>query len=227
MGESILFILLGVLYGFIFNNIFLSIVMAVFAFLLQEQIHIIRDYKYKKKLNENLRLSIGIITGSYIQNDDIIKAVNDNIDRIPGQVKEVFQDFLVETNFINPDVETAILKMEKSFKNKFFKEWCNCVLQCQQDRELKYILLTISEKMLDVKKVQEELDSMLFMVYRDFFSVVLVALASLPFMYFLNRQWYYILSQNILGQVITAVVYLVTGLSCIYAVKINKPVIME
>ena len=227
MAKNFIFVIFGVLYGYLFNNIFLSIIMALLGFMLQHQVSIIKDYKDKRKLNENLRVSLGIVTGSYIQSNDIIKAVYENINRIPEQVRETFKNFLVETNFINPDVETAVLKMGNSLNNKFFREWCSCILQCQKDRGLKYILLTITEKMLDVKKVQEELDSMMFNVYRDFFSVVAVALGSLPLMFIINREWFNILTNDLLGQVITAAVYLTAGLSGMYAVKINKPVILE
>lgn len=225
--KRLVYLMLGIFIGLLFNNLFLSAAMSLIIWKLFRQADEMIEMKRKKNENEQFRVAMGIINGAYIQSNDIIKAVRENAERLPEAVKDIFLKFLVETNFIDSDIERAIERMREKSDNKFFKEWCGCLRQCQKDRKLKYILLTITEKMLDIKKIQEELDSMLFAVYKDFISVCVTALMSLPLMRVMNREWYVILTQSMTGRITVAAVYFAIGISCIYAFKINRPVFID
>lgn len=222
-----IFICGGILYGLLFQNVWLALVLAILGYLLEGQLRILSDRRAAKNFNEALRVALGILTGAYIQSNDIVKAVRENVERLPDPVRPIFQQFTVETHFIAADIEGAILNLQHAAENRFLKEWCDCMLQCQHDRTLKYILITITEKMLDVKKAQEELDSLMFLAYRDFIAVVLVAVMSLPAMWVFNREWFVLLIQNNIGRLVTAILYLAVGISSVYAIRINQPVMIK
>lgn len=106
---------------------------------------------YKKHLNEELEMSISIITTSYLRTEDLIKSVKENLPFINEPVKSTFSAFVSEAELINANLVSAINSMKMKVPNRVFHEWCNILIQCQSDRSMKQTLPTITQKFSDVR----------------------------------------------------------------------------
>ena len=219
-----LFVIGGVIIGLLLNNILLSFVLAVCMALAPMQYLIFKQSSYQQYINEQMETVLAIVTNAYLQSDDIVQAIKDNMHRIEQPFLSVFKEFVASKTFIDSNIKKNIRQMKAKIDNEFFNEWCDILILCQNDRELKYVLPTIIEKMSDVKQIQAELNTMMYNIYKDHISVTLVVAANIPLMKFLNADWYRLLTTTFAGQIIVAITFAVIFISTAYVVKVNKPV---
>ena len=64
----------------------------------------------------------------------------------------------------------------------------------------------------------------MYNIYKDHISVTLVVAANIPLMKFLNAEWYRLLTDTLIGQIIVALTFAVIFLARAYVIKVNKPV---
>ena len=76
----------------------------------------------------------------------------------------------------------------------------------------------------DRKQIQEELNTQMYNIYKDHISVTLVVAANIPLMKFLNAEWYRLLTDTLVGQIIVALTFAVIFIATAYVIKVNKPV---
>ena len=221
---SLLCSLVGIMIGLLLNNILLSAVLAAGMLFLPLEYLMIRQSSYTQIMNEQMETALSLITNSYLQSGDIIKAVRENLHRIEQPFYNLFAEFIAEKTFIDSNICRNIRKLKNKVDNSFFAEWCDTLILCQQDRELMYVLPTIVEKMSDIKQMQEELNTQMYNIYKDHISVTLVVAANIPLMRFLNAEWYRLLTGTLAGQVIVALTFVVIFLAAAYVIKVNKPV---
>ncbi|WP_313559188.1 hypothetical protein [Ruminiclostridium cellobioparum] len=215
---------IGFVIGLIFNNVAMSIILSIGLTYAPVQYLKFKQIGYVIALNDQIESGLNIISNSYIQNDDIIRAVRENIDRIDEPLKNILKDFLVDTKFIDANITKAILKMKAKVRNRFFDQWCDHVIMSQKDRDLKSTLIPIMEEMSDTKKMQAELDTMMFKIYKDYVSVVIVVIANIPIMRLINKSWYLFLVTTLPGKALMALTSIVILLTTAYVIKTNKPI---
>lgn len=221
---SLLFSLGGVIIGLLMNNILLSAVLAVGMLFVPLEYLAVRQSAYTQMINEQMETALLLITNSYLQSGDIIKAVKENLHRIEPPFYNLFAEFIAEKTFVDSNISRNIRKLKSKVDNSFFSEWCDTLILCQQDRELMYVLPTIVEKMSDIKQIQEELNTQMYNIYKDHISVTLVVAANIPLMRFLNAEWYRLLTGTLAGQIIVALTFAVIFAATAYVIKVNKPV---
>lgn len=215
---------LGVVVGVMLNNVLLSIILAAAMIFLPLQALKIKQTSYVQYLNEQIEHTLSMITNTYLQNDDIVKSVKDNLPRIEQPMYSIFREFVTGNTFIDSNIVKNIRKMQMKIDNHGFREWCDTLILSQNDRELKYVLPAIVEQMSDIKQMQEELNTMMYKIYREYIMVAGVVLASIPFMRILNRDWYDVLVNTTPGKLLVALVVTVIILCLCYVIKVNKPV---
>ena len=215
---------IGFVIGLIFNNIAMSIILSIGLTYAPVQYLKFKQIGYVISLNDQIESALSIISNSYIQNDDIIRAMRENIDRIDDPLKSILKDFLVDTKFIDANINKAILKMKSKVRNRFFDQWCDHLIMSQKDRDLKSTLIPIMEEMSDTKKMQAELDTMMFKIYKDFISVVTVVVVNIPLMRLINEQWYIFLVSTLPGKTLMAITSIVILGATTYVIKTNKPI---
>jgi Flp pilus assembly protein TadB len=172
---------------------------------------------YNKQLSEELETALSIITTSYMSNDDIIYAIEHSVEHIRQPVKEVFKEFLGKTKMINSNVKLAIAQMKDSIKNEVFHEWCESLIECQDNITLKHTLQPLTARLADIRIVNAELAVMLSSPRREYITMVIMILANIPMLYLLNKEWCMTLFETFAGQLvlgITAMVCVVTGILC-------------
>lgn len=179
---------------------------------------------YKKHLNEELETAISIITTSYLRTEDLIRSVKENLNYIHEPVKANFEAFVYESELINANTTNAINSLKMKIPNRVFHEWANILIQCQSDRSMKNTLPTIVQKFSDVRVVQSELEAMMQGPRREAVTMMLLVIANVPLLYFLNRDWFHTLLFTTPGKIALAICAAIILFSLTKIMKLSKPI---
>lgn len=215
---------IGFIVGAILSNMYLAIIMCI-GFCYIPMLYItLKQNTYNKIVSDMLEGALNSITTTYIQSGDIIRAIERVLDRIPQPLAGVFIEFLAETRFVNSNVVNAINNIKAKIDNQYYKQWCDTLIQCQFDENIKYSLPSIIEKMSDLKRMQNEFDTMILDVYKNFISVISLGLIFLLMIYFMQRDWFIILFTTTPGKITIAINAGIILIGTIIIVKINSPI---
>ena len=179
---------------------------------------------YKKQLNNELETALSVITASYLRTESIITAVDENIIYLNPPVVDVFRGFLNQTRLINSNIQLAIKGLKEKIDNDVFREWCDAMIACQEDKNLKSTLLPIVSKLSDMRIVASELDYLLYEPMKEFITMAILLVGNIPLLYFLNRSWFNTLMFHPVGKVILAVTGVVIFVSLAGVIRLSKPV---
>ena len=222
---KILLAALGFAAGLLIKNPFLAIVLLAGFFWLPDAYFRISSLRYAREADEAAETAMSIITNSYLQNEDIKSAVLENIARIDPPLKEVFREFVAETGFVDASVKNALFRMRGKTDNAYFGDWCDILIQCQDDRELKYALPSIVAKLNNVKKIQLELDTAMYDIYKEYLYVLGIVVLNLPLMFLINAEWAEILFGTPIGKLTVAACFTVIFIASAYVVSVNRSLV--
>lgn len=221
---SFVLLLTGCIISVLVNNLFLfpvlSVAMALIPFF---YIQNALTY-YDKHIKEELETALSIISTSYIRSDDIIAAVSENIVYIKPPIREIFKGFLGESNAVSSDVKRALNNLKSKIDNEIFREWCDTLLQCQNDRTLKDTLLSVVGKLTDVRIINNELKTILTSAKNEYWMMVLLVVMNIPLLYMLNRDWFNTLIYSFPGKLLLGLSGMVILVTALYMKKYTKPV---
>lgn len=105
-----------------------------------------------------------------------------------------------------------------------YREWVDAIMDCQEDKNLKSTLTPIVSKLSDMRIVSAELDNMLYEPLKEFMMMVALLLCNIPFIYFLNRDWYHTLMHTSVGKGVLSICTIVLFISISGVVKLSRPV---
>ena len=171
---------------------------------------------YNRRISEELETALSIITTNYVSNDDIIYAVEQSIDYINPPVQQAFQKFLTQTKLINSNVKLAIEQLKSEINND--------LIMCQDNVTLKKTLQPITTKLSNVRIINAELRNMLMSPRREHIMMVFILLANYPILFFLNADWFKVLTDTFVGQVVNSIVAIVVIITVILAYKYTQPI---
>lgn len=222
---SMLFFVFGVLIAATMNNVFLIPVLAVGLCLLPFYYIKFTYGKFKKQLNIELETALSMITTSYLRGKGtFIHAVEENVQYLNPPVSEVFKNFLLQTKLINSNTKEAIENLKNGVINDVFHEWVDTVIACQDDYNIKHTLPAIVSKLSDIRIVSSELDILLFEPVKEYITMIILVLSSIPIMYFLNKDWYKVLMFTNFGKVILTIAGTVIFISIAAVSKHTRPI---
>ena len=181
-------------------------------------------YHYKKDIAAELETALSIITTAYLRNEDILTAVEVNLDYLNPPVRDIFAEFLTQIKMINPDVHAALRAMKPKIDNEVFQEWCDAISACQYDRGMKTTLTPIISKLSDMRIVNAELEYLMFEPRKEFIIMVILVIGNIPLMYALNHSWYNTLMHTAIGQIVLAVTAVLIFVSTAFVIKLTKPI---
>ena len=207
-----------------YNNMFLIVPLEMIATAAPFVYIRHRSISYKKIINEELETALSIITNSYIRNDNIIVAVEENIAYIHDPIRRVFKEFIFNCDYVDSDIKRNLRLLKQSLNNAVFSEWCNSLISCQSDRSIKYTLPAIVKKLSNIRLVSVRLDSMLYEPVREYIIMVIILLFNIPVFYVLNKEWYRILTQTQIGHIVMAVCVLIIAITAAGVTKLTKPI---
>jgi len=179
---------------------------------------------YRRHVNEELETALSIITTSYLRSENLLLAIEENLTYLNSPVQEVFAGFMTQTRLINANIRTALERLKGNIENDVFKEWCDAMMACSENRNLKSTLLPIVGKLSDMRVVGAELEYMMYAPMKEFITMAILLLSSIPLMFFLNRTWFENLTQTIPGKSVLSCIAVVLLFSLSAVVKLSKPV---
>jgi len=179
---------------------------------------------FKRDIAAELETALSIITTAYLRNEDIVTAVEENIDYLNPPVLSVFKGFVYRIKMINPDIAAGLEDIKEQLENAVFREWCDALIACQLDRNLKTTLTPIVSKLSDMRVVNGELENMVFEPRKEFISMQLLVVGNIPLLYFLNKDWYNALMHTPLGQIILAICFAAIFISAAFVIKLTQPI---
>jgi hypothetical protein len=105
-----------------------------------------------------------------------------------------------------------------------FREWCDAVSACQQDRSLKTTLSPIVSKLSDMRVVNGELEKILYSPRREFITMAALVILNVPLLRFINADWYGTLTGTIPGKAVLALCAAAMFISFAFVVKLTQPI---
>ncbi len=221
---SVLLSILGILIGFSMSNYFIVPVLCTGLCTVPFIYIKFLGIRLKKQQNEELETALSIITSSYIRSENIVLAISENKDYLNPPVKDVFEQFVLQSNLVNPDIKILLNSLKQQIDNSIFQEWCDAIIACQDDGALKTTLTPIVKKLSNIRLVSVRLDALLYAPIKEFITLALLVVANVPLMYFLNRTWFEILVFHTAGKFTLAVCAAVIFISTVNIIKISRPV---
>lgn len=221
---SVVLFIVGALVAVAINNLFLlptiSIALALVPFIYTTNILSL----YERTTKEELETTLSIISTSYIRNDDIVYAVQENIEYIKPPIKEVFKSFETEATLVSSDIKKALHHLKRKIDDEIFREWCDALIQCQDDRTLKDTLLPIVSKLTDVRVINNELKTMLQSAKNEYWMMVLLLISNIPILYMLNKDWFNTLVYETSGKAVLGICGVVILVTALFMIKFTKPI---
>ena len=179
---------------------------------------------YEKQTKEELETTLSIITTSYVRSEDIVNSVIENIPYIRPPLRESFTAFVGDAMAVSSNIKQALRNLKKKVDDEIFREWCDTLIQCQDDRTLKDTLQPVVAKLTDVRVVNSELNSMMAAVRTEYYTMVGLVVGNVPLLYVLNKDWFHTLIYETPGKIVLGVCGIVIIVTYLFMLKFTKPV---
>ncbi len=220
---SLILFAVGAVLALLINNVYMVPILGIGFSLLPMWYLRSTAGSYKKHLNEELETTISVITTSYLRTEDLIRSVKENLPYINEPVKVNFETFVYEAELINANTTSAINSLKMKIPNQVFHEWANILIQCQSDRSMKNTLPTVAQKFSDIRVVQSELEAMMQGPRREAITMVLLVIANIPLLYFLNKDWFHTLIFTTPGKIALAICGTIILYSLTQIMRLSRP----
>lgn len=179
---------------------------------------------YDNHVSDELETALSIITTSYVRSDDIVTAVRENVQYLKPPVRDIFAGFVAENAMISANVKQSIKHLREKVKNTVFKEWCDTLIACQDDRTLKDTLMPVVAKLTDIRLANNEIKGLLFAARTEYFMMAGMVVANIPLLYVLNRDWYNALMYTALGKAVMAICACAILVTALLMFRYTKPI---
>ena len=207
---------------YLFRNTMLALATSAVLLPMPYIILSVRSRWYKRNQDELLENSMNLITNSYLGCNDIITAVNENLNKL--DVYKPFAEFVTDVTLIDSNIKRALRKLELKINNKYFSEWIDIlVLSQEKSGDYRFILPAVVQSMNDAKRLQIEADTVMMSVWRDYFTAILLSFSIIPLLRWSNAAWFEILTTSLPGKILILLMLVLTLISAFITLKINKP----
>lgn len=214
---------LGCMLGkFLFAEDILAVVTGLIVLPMPYIVLKIRARWYKRNQDELLENTMNLITNSYLSCNDIIKAVNENLDKL--DIPKPFEEFITDVTLIDSNINRALQKLELKMNNKYFSEWIDILcLSQEKSGDYRFILPAVVQSMNDAKRLQIEADTVMMTVWKEYFTSILLSFSIIPLLRWSNDVWFEILVGSFIGKLLIIIMLIMTLISAFITLKINKP----
>ena len=219
---AILMAVAGFLFGMVIDNILVSIVLGVGLAMTPLTIIRMRTADYKRMVNEKLEMAMSSVTNSYVATGNLLTAVENVLLMLPAPVNTIFQRFVADMQYVDGNAIRAIQHMREASDNWYWTEWCNALIQCQDDVSLNRTLSGIVERLSESRQIQLEVDTTLRKHMSDYVVTVLLVLGSIPLMGFMIPDWYSMLMDTVPGKITLAVVLATVLITSVWVSRANS-----
>ncbi|MCM1297443.1 MAG: hypothetical protein NC311_18040 [Muribaculaceae bacterium] len=221
---SIVLFAAGAILSVLINNLFLLPVLSV-AFALIPFFYTTNTLSYyDKRTKEELETTLSIVTTSYVRSDDIVSAVRENLQYIKPPLREVFEAFTGDATAVSSNIKRALFNLKEKVDDEIFREWCDTLIQCQDDRTLKDTLQPVVSKLTDVRIVNSELKTMMSSVRNEYWMMVALVVGNIPLLYLLSKEWFETLMYSTPGKAVLGICGTVILITALFMMKFTKPI---
>ena len=221
---AVVLAVIGFLVGIALNNILAGLVLAAGLGCSPLIVIRIRTGDYIRSLNEKLESAMGTVTNSYVSGGDLIGTVENNLHLLPAPLDGVFRQFYTETQLIDADVVKALRRMRERIGNRYWRDWCDVLKQCQRDRQLRFALPGIVSRLGEMRRAQMEADTAIRKQLGDYIVTVMIVLGAIPLMGAMMPDWYAMLTITPAGKITLAVVLATVLATAIWVARLYRPV---
>ncbi len=184
----------------------------------------IRTGDYIRNLHERLESAMGTVTNSYLASGDLIGAVESSLHLLPSPLEGIFRQFHAETQLVDSDVGKALRRMRERIDNRYWRDWCDVLLQCRRDRQLRFALPGIVSRLGEMRRAQMEADTAIRKHIGDYIITVLLVVGAIPLMGAMMPDWYVMLTETPAGKITLAVVLAAVLAASIWVAQLYRPV---
>ncbi len=215
---------LGAGIGVLLNNLVLGAALGGVGLLAPIWYTKITERIGQRSEDEQLEITLSVITSSYVQTQDFLAAVQNNLSRIPTPFHNILERFLRELKTTDPSIKSGLYAIRAQYDHPRWREWIDAVIQCQDDRSLVYILPPIVAELSDARRMSAEVATTIAAAWRDYVIIACITLGQIPLLKILNGEWYALLTETFGGQIVMVLVFTAIIVSAFAVWKINKPI---
>lgn len=213
----------GVFIGIIIDNIWLipalAVIMGAIPFLYMGSAV---EY-YERTVRDELETALSIITNAYIRTDDIVVAVEENIQFIKPPLRKVFERF-VQDSVIMPSNKEIIIRLRERLDDHVFYEWCTTLLQCQDDRTLKENLHPVVGKLTDIRLINTQNAAVISTAKTEYYAMIVFVAISVPLLALISPGSLQTLASTGFGKFLIGIVADVVVFTFFRMRKVTRPV---
>jgi hypothetical protein len=215
---------IGLLLGLALDNVPAALVLATGLGASPLIIIRIRTGDYLRSLYEKLESAMGTVTNSYLASGDLIGAVQSSLHLLPAPTDGIFRQFYTETQLVDSDVGKALRHMRERIDSRYWHDWCDVLLQCRRDRQLRFALPGIVSRLGEMRRAQLEADTAIRKQIGDYIITVLIVVGAIPLMGAMMPDWYLMLTTTPAGKITLAVVLAAVLGASVWVAQLYRPV---
>jgi tight adherence protein B len=221
---AVILAVLGLLIGLVLDNVLAALVLAAGLACAPLIVIRIRTGDYIRSLNEKLEIAMGTVTNSYLASGDLIGAVQSSLHLLPAPLDGIFRQFYAETQLVDSDIVKALFRLRERIDNRYWHDWCDVLVQCQRDRQLRYALPGIVGRLGEMRRVQMETDTVIRKQLGDYMVTVMIVLGAIPLMGAMMPDWYSMLTTTLAGKITLAAVLAAVLATAVWVAQLYRPV---
>ncbi len=221
---AVILAIVGLMVGLALDNVLAGLVLAAGMGFSPLIVIRIRTGDYIRSLNEKLESAMGTVTNAYVASGDLIGAVESNLHLLPAPLDGVFRQFYTETQLIDSDIVKALRRMRERIGNRYWRDWCDVLIQCQRDRQLRFALPGIVSRIGEMRRAQMEADTAIQKQLGDYIITIMLVLGAIPLLGAMMPMWYTMLITTPLGKITLAIVLAAILATAIWVARLYRPV---
>ena len=179
IGLTFVLVAVGAVVAIMIGNIYLVPVFAMACGVVPFIYLKFQFIAYNKLVIEELATAMSAVTTSYERTENILQSFKENIEDTREPIRSIFEGFVNEIENVNPNYEKALDNMKNRIDNSVWIEWCEAFKRCSRNRGIKYVLAPIVTKLSKINVVTGELQNILMDSIKDFWLLLIAALALL------------------------------------------------
>ena len=136
----------------------------------------------------------------------------------------MFQAFEGDATAVSSNIKRALYSLKEKVDDEIFREWCDTLILCQDDRTLKDTLQPVVGKLADIRIVNSELKTMMASVRNEYWMMVALVVGNVPLLYLLNKDWFHTLLFTTPGKAVCGLCGVVILITALLMMKFTKPI---
>jgi len=214
----------GLLIGLTLDNVPAALVLAAGLGASPLIVIRIRTGDYLRSLHEKLESAMGTVTNSYLASGDLIGAVESSLHLLPSTLDGIFRQFHTAAQLVDSDVGKALRHMRERVDDRYWHDWCDVLLQCRRDRQLRFALPGIVSRLGEMRRAQLEADTAIRKQIGDYIITVLLVVGAIPLMGAMMPDWYAMLTTTPTGKLTLAIVLAAVLGASVWVAQLYRPV---